>query len=65
MRRRSSRWLVLMIAACAALSFVAPSWLLIWALLAVLCVVKVGFVLAGRNPWRMQGYLDRRRVARR
>jgi hypothetical protein len=40
---------------------VAP---VLFVLLAVVCTVEVGFVLASRNPWWMQSPLDRRKGSR-
>ena len=60
----NSRWklpsLIFMAAMCVAFAVVGP-WPLFWAALGVGILVEIGFVLAGRNPWWMQGRLDRRR----
>jgi hypothetical protein len=40
---------------------VSGTWPVLWAGLVVILLVEIGFVLAGRNPWWMQGPLDRRR----
>jgi sterol desaturase/sphingolipid hydroxylase (fatty acid hydroxylase superfamily) len=37
---------------------VAGPWPVVWVALAVVLLVEIGYVLAGRNPWWMQG--DRR-----
>jgi hypothetical protein len=59
----NSRWklpsLILMAVTCGAFAVVGP-WPVVWAALAVVLLVEIGFVLAGRNPWWMQGRLDRR-----
>ncbi len=36
----------------------------VFSILAAVMVVQIGFVLAGRNPWWMQGAMDRREIAR-
>jgi hypothetical protein len=59
----NSRWklpsLILLAVTCVAFTVVEP-WPVVWAALAVVLLVEIGFVLAGRNPWWMQGRLDRR-----
>jgi hypothetical protein len=59
----NSRWklplLILLAVTCVAFAVVGP-WPVVWAALAVVLLVEIGFVLAGRNPWWMQGRLDRR-----
>lgn len=59
----NSRWklplLVFIVAICLVFMIFGP-WPVFWAILAGLFLVEVGFVLAGRNPWWMQGNLDRR-----
>jgi hypothetical protein len=59
----NSRWklpsLILMAVICVAFAVVG-SWPVVWAALTVGLLVEIGFVLAGRNPWWMQGRLDRR-----
>jgi hypothetical protein len=59
----NSRWklpsLILMAVTCVAFAVVGP-WPVVWVALAVVLLVEIGFVLAGRNPWWMQGRLDRR-----
>jgi hypothetical protein len=60
----NSRWKLpsLIISATACVAFaVAASWPVFWAILAAVLLMEIGFVLAGRNPWWMQSYLDRRR----
>jgi len=59
----NSRWklpsLILMVVMCVVFAVVGP-WPVVWAALAVALLVEIGFGLAGRNPWWMQGRLDRR-----
>jgi hypothetical protein len=43
---------------------VSGTWPVLWAGLVVILLVEIGLVLAGRNPWWMQGPLDRRRERR-
>jgi hypothetical protein len=43
---------------------VSGTWPVLWAALVVVLLAEIGFVLAGRNPWWMQGRLDRRREGR-
>jgi amino acid transporter len=61
----NSRWklpsLILMAVTCVAFAVIGP-WPVVWAALAVVLLVEICFVLAGRNPWWMQGRLDRRRA---
>lgn len=53
----------LLIVACAVLAFVGP-WPVVWAALALWGSVQLGFVLAGRNPWWMQGWRELRAMER-
>ncbi|HUN78030.1 MAG TPA: hypothetical protein VMU32_03840 [Solirubrobacteraceae bacterium] len=60
----NSRWklpfLIVMVAICVVFTIVGQ-WPILWAALAVVIFVQIGFVLIGRNPWWMQTSLDRRR----
>jgi len=51
--------LVLLVGGCAAWALVGE-WPALWAALGVLCLVQIGFVLSGRNPWWMQAAWERR-----
>jgi hypothetical protein len=50
---------LLLLVVCVALAALGEEPLLL-AILASLFAIQVGFILAGRNPWRMQGWLDER-----
>lgn len=64
----NNRWklplLILMTAACVVFT-VAGLSPVVWAALAMVLLIEIGFVLAGRNPWWMQGPLDHRARDRR
>lgn len=36
----------------------------VFSVLATVCAVEIGFILAGRNPWWMQAPIDKREYAR-
>jgi hypothetical protein len=50
---------LLLLAACVALAALGDEPLF-FAILAALLTIQVAFILAGRNPWWMQGWLDER-----
>jgi hypothetical protein len=54
-------FMLLLVAACIALA-ASGTEAIVFSILAAILVVQCGFVLAGRNPWWMQGALDRRAV---
>jgi len=57
----NSRWklptLIVFIPICVGFAFIGLP--VLWAVLGVICAVEIGFVLAGRNPWWMQGWRER------
>jgi hypothetical protein len=55
--------MVLMLCGCVVLAIVGSSSVL-FSILAVVVAVEVGFILAGRNPWWMQGAIDKREYVR-
>lgn len=62
----NSRWKLpsLVVMTVIGVVFAAGTWPVLWAALIVVLLMEIGFVLAGRNPWWMQGRLDRRRERR-
>ena len=55
--------MLLLLAVCIALAASGLSPIVL-SILAVICAVEVGFILAGRNPWWMQAPTDKREHVR-
>jgi hypothetical protein len=55
--------MLLLLAACVAPAVTGTSPIVFFVLAAV-CTVEVGFILVGRNPWWMQGPMDKREYVR-
>jgi hypothetical protein len=60
--RRKLPTTAVMAAVCIAFAVLGP-WRVFWGILAVMGCIEIAFILAGRNPWWMQGYRERRGAA--
>jgi hypothetical protein len=56
-------FMILLLAGCAWL-VVAGTAPVLFSILAAVVVVGIGFILSGRNPWWMQGAIDKRERVR-